>query len=104
VPRLATCEVCGSLTARTDKRCEAHKETGHRSRNRSTVKQRQFRKAVLARDGHRCVRCGATEDLRAAHHPKPLRDYDPDDLEAYNPANGMTFCRRCDRLSDPYAT
>jgi hypothetical protein len=58
---------------------------------------------VLARDRHRCVRCGSTEDLIAAHHPRPLREFDAGDTAAYNPKAGVTLCKRCHRALDPPA-
>lgn len=73
------------------------------SPNRDSAKQARFRKAVLARDGHRCVRfvrgrrCTETTNLRAAHL-KPLAEGG-----SYHPDNGATLCAKHDCESDPYA-
>lgn len=52
-----------------------------------------WRRAVLARDGHACVRCGATEHLHAHHVEEwatcPELRFDVD--------NGQTLCRSCHR-------
>jgi 5-methylcytosine-specific restriction endonuclease McrA len=57
----------------------------------------RFARAVKRRDRHRCVRCGSTEDLRAAHLV-PVHKGGSDDI-----SNGATLCRDCDKGSDPYA-
>jgi hypothetical protein len=47
------------------------------------------RERIYKRDGHRCVRCGATEDLTLDHiHPRSLAGNDSDD-------NLRTLCRSC---------
>lgn len=45
------------------------------------------RNAIRDRDGHKCIICGSTEHLEAAHlnHDKRSPDYD-------NPANGALLC------------
>lgn len=45
------------------------------------------RKKILERDGYKCVRCGATDHLEAAHinHNRNRSDYD-------DPSNGRTLC------------
>lgn len=48
------------------------------------------RKRVLERDGHQCVRCGATEDLHV-DHIRPLAKSGP----ALDEANLQTLCERC---------
>lgn len=53
--------------------------------------QRKVRAAVLARDGFRCVRCGATADLQYDHIVPLARG------GATTEANGQTLCGRCNR-------
>jgi len=48
---------------------------------------------VLMRDGFKCVRCGATEDLRV-HHIKGTKSHRPKDLE--------TLCLRCHHVEHGY--
>jgi hypothetical protein len=103
---LYTCRRCGKITDQPY--CPQHQPGWQRpdqrwksGRNRSA--QRLFREAVLTRDEHRCQRCGSTKDLVAAHWPRALREFAPDDPEAYDPRNGRCLCRACHRLLDPYA-
>lgn len=92
------CPKCGKRS-RT-RYCPAHtpaKRSHAWSRNRDRSAQARFRKAVLERDGYRCVVCGSTTDLRAAH-VRPLRDGG-----GYELSNGRTLCKEHDKASDPYA-
>jgi hypothetical protein len=105
---LYTCEVCGKITEDRTRFCTRHKpkplpRRPQWSKHRDSVRQARFRKAVLARDGNRCRHCGSKEDLRACHYPIPLRAFDPDDADAYNPKYGITLCKLCDRRTDQYA-
>ena len=45
------------------------------------------RRKILDRDHHRCVKCGATDHLEAAHisHDKSRKDYN-------SPSNGRVLC------------
>jgi len=52
---------------------------------------------VKARDGYRCA-CGSTTDLRACHIV-PLHQGG-----SYDPSNGVTRCKTCDKTTDRYAT
>ena len=45
--------------------------------------------AVLHRDGHRCIECGATEDLHV-HHIEPMTKSANND-----PSNLVTLCESC---------
>lgn len=93
---LKACHTCGTPSNSTH--CPAH-NTGHtgRSPNRDRQAQHTFRQAVLARDNHACQDCGNTQDLRACHTiPLSLGG-------TYNPDNGRTLCRTCDKATDPYA-
>ena len=73
--------------------------------------QAKFRRAVLKRDHEQCTyvneygqRFPQTTDLRACHHPKPLRDYGPEETAAaYDPQNGRTLCKTHDLMLDSYA-
>ena len=52
---------------------------------------------VLERDGHQCVKCGATADL-TVDHIVPLAAMDEDDRESgldRDPDNLQTLCRSC---------
>lgn len=60
-------------------------------RLRSSIKTRNWSKAVRARDGHKCVECGATGRLHA-HHIKPWKDYPKLRHEL---SNGITLCPPC---------
>ena len=54
---------------------------------------RAWRKAVIARDGHRCTACGATE-LLEAHH---ISSYGEDEARRVDISNGRTLCHTCHR-------
>jgi 5-methylcytosine-specific restriction protein A len=100
VPRLYTCATCGTPSP-SPYGCSQHHRPpspqGHRSPDRDRSAQRRFRKAVLERDGGVCRGCGSDEDLRACHIV-PLAEGG-----SYEPSNGITRCRSCDRATDPYA-
>jgi hypothetical protein len=98
-----TCSVCGRIS--DERRCEQHRtrRLTPDGWSRDSWAQQKFRDAVLARDAHCCMRCGATEDLQAAHHPKPLREFDVDDPMRFDPRSGITLCRTCHKRLDPYA-
>jgi len=59
---------------------------------RSTGAYKRWRKAVKARDGHRCVVCGSRKQLQA-HHIVPPRDGGA----PYGLENGETRCPSCHR-------
>lgn len=59
-----------------------------------------WRLSVLIRDGHKCVRCGATEQLDADHiQPQALYPELRFDVN-----NGRTLCRPCHRLTPTYGS
>ena len=58
-----------------------------------------WRKEVLNRDGHACVKCGETEGLEAHH---VVRWADAPNLRVV-PENGMTLCARCHRKEHAHA-
>jgi hypothetical protein len=78
VTPLRLCLVCGVLT--TGSRCPRHALP-----RRDRAAQARFRKAVLARDGHRCIRCGSTVRLEAHH------------LANRDDPRGVTLCTACHR-------
>lgn len=53
--------------------------------------QDRWRRAVLERDGYRCVACGETRDLHAHH----LRSWVAQPAQRLDPANGVTLCAFC---------
>lgn len=105
------CTVCG--TPSNERRCPRHRRAPNApwSHNRNRAAQARFRRDVLRNAGSRCQyvnpdtheRCEEIDDLRAAHHPIPLRDYVTGDPAAYDPANGRAFCLEHDRATDPHA-
>ena len=60
----------------------------HKSEN--TRKRRRRRQIVLERDGHRCVDCGSTEDLKMDHVVPLSRG------GTHRIANRQTLCAGCD--------
>ena len=97
------CNVCGRIS--DERYCEAHRSPpskGWSGTKRDRNAQKRFRAAIMERD-RACVICGSTQDLRACHHPRPLRDYSVGDPMAYDPANGVLLCGRCDRERDPFS-
>jgi len=67
------CIVCGTLAAGSY--CDRHApKPGSRAwRGGSTRQWRQLRAQALQRDGDRCVKCGARDQL-AVHHVVPLAE------------------------------
>lgn len=63
------------------------------SKDRNRGAQQRFRDAVLARDGHRCSRCGRSDIPLVAHHVKP----------GYAVDVGVTLCQDCHKLVDDKA-
>jgi 5-methylcytosine-specific restriction endonuclease McrA len=72
-------------------------KTGSGWSGRNNAAHLRFMRAVKKRDGHQCQDCGATTDLRACHIV-PLREGG-----SYDPSNGITRCKRCDKRTDPFA-
>ncbi len=68
------------------------------NRLRRTKEYREWRAAVLQRDGHRCVLCGSDDQLHADHIiPFALRPDAGMDL-----TNGRTLCATCHRATPTY--
>ncbi|MBA3274343.1 MAG: HNH endonuclease [Chloroflexia bacterium] len=69
-----------------------------RSQHHGSIREKEpglraWRKAVIARDGHRCTACGATE-LLEAHH---ISSYGEDEARRVDISNGRTLCHTCHR-------
>ena len=92
-----TCTVCGTISNQT--RCPTHRRNPNATRNpnRDMAAHMRFARAVKNRDGHRCVICGTTKDLRATHIV-PLHQGGSD-----HPNNGRTLCKTHDQATDRYA-
>lgn len=69
-----------------------------RSRSIKPLSHDAWRKSVLLRDGHRCIKCGSAERLHADHilpvsaFPERMRDV----------SNGRTLCKICHIKTDTY--
>jgi 5-methylcytosine-specific restriction endonuclease McrA len=64
-----------------------------RQKQMSHKEYREWKKAVLERDGHKCLKCGTTEGLCACHKLQ-YKDYPELRLSV---DNGMTLCDACHR-------
>jgi hypothetical protein len=67
---------------------EDEHEKGITKAVRTGAEYQRFRKAVLDRDGHKCMICGDTEKL-CVHHLIP---FSKSDTLALDPGNGQTLC------------
>lgn len=110
------CKICGNLfkvRGRMDRystcptpECRADAKRGSnngnwaggvtppRQRDMSWARYRNWRKAVLERDGRVCVNCGARERVMHADHIKEYAKYP--ELR-YEVSNGRTLCPECHR-------
>lgn len=73
-------------------------------RARNCAEGRKWRAAVLKRDGYRCVRCCATQQLQADH----IKSFTRFPELRYEMSNGRTLCFPCHRQTEtwgygPYA-
>jgi 5-methylcytosine-specific restriction endonuclease McrA len=82
------CTVCRARIPRGS-RCAGHRTVSPSARAWHQPGAAKIRERVLARDRHRCTRCGATERLEV-HHVIPARDGG-----ATTPANCVTLCADC---------
>ena len=62
---------------------------GSWSRGRNSAAQGRFRRALIARDGLRCARCGTETGPFDAHHDTPT--------------DGRLLCNDCHCVVDPHA-
>jgi 5-methylcytosine-specific restriction endonuclease McrA len=89
VPARVPCLACGRLN-RGRSYCRGHEPPHESPSSRYGLKRSPAaRRAVLERDGHACVRCGATENLRV-HHAEPVADGGTNDEE-----NLFVLCDPC---------
>lgn len=95
---------CPELVPHGQRRCPEHHHAfevarGRRSGSRSArdnTSHKRFAREVKKRDGHRCVRCGAAENLRA-HHVVPVHKGGSDDPEPTPPSDvpeTLTFLQK----------
>lgn len=68
-----------------------HRKDG-RPQHSSSSAWKKLRAQVVARDGHRCRRCGSSRDLQVAHLSHDWRQDDPAQL--------ITLCVRCHKAFD----
>lgn len=61
------------------------------ARKWNSAKLSKWAKAVKARDGMKCKKCGSRRKLHA-HHVKPKAKFPS---LAYNLSNGITLCQKC---------
>jgi 5-methylcytosine-specific restriction endonuclease McrA len=78
------------LSERGKSRCAAHATTAFaKAKLTYTRMPENVRQAVLARDGHKCVRCGSTQNLEVDHIVPVARG------GRHTAENGRTLCRPC---------
>jgi 5-methylcytosine-specific restriction endonuclease McrA len=107
-PTMKTCIICGKVFKPGNLKrkacslaCRAEAVSGPRSGrwkggaspvpSRTDKRYRRWRRIVLTRDGHRCVKCGSTERLETDH----IRSWTKYPERRYQPSNGRTLCRKC---------
>jgi 5-methylcytosine-specific restriction endonuclease McrA len=90
------CLACGEPSIGSRCRMCARAYSRWRYERRGGPAARSWRNQVLARDGHRCVRCGRPCPHPLAHHEvdhiKPLARYPRLALAV---ENGRTLCHEC---------
>jgi hypothetical protein len=83
---LRYCNLCNEVVPANE--YLAHRRR-HRERKGSSSQWRKLRQQILARDGHRCTVCGATENLEVHHRDSNWKNNDPSNLVvrclAHNP-------------------
>lgn len=80
-----------AITARLRRKRRRKKATLNGERNVADKRYKEWRAAVLSRDGYSCVMCEATSRLKC-HHIRRWADYP---TLRYNVANGATLCQFC---------
>lgn len=73
---------------------EAEKAPGMRSQDlRNTIKYKEFKVRVLARDKYKCMECGETKlNNLQVHHIIAIKD---DPALTFQPNNAVTLCNDC---------
>ena len=61
------------------------------SESRDSAKTKEWKKQILERDGHKCMRCGS-DYFVSAHHIKPWRKHP---ALRFDIENGMALCGAC---------
>ena len=77
-----------------------YRESGHPEpkKRHETSGLRTWKKRVLERDGHMCVKCGAIEHLHV-DHIQPYAIYEEKRLDV---DNGRVLCRQCHYQTDSF--
>lgn len=70
-----------------------------RKRDYKTHRYKEFRKGVFKRDNYTCLMCGQRGGYKEVHHIKSYKDYPK---LRYEPANGITICKKCHVKTDGY--
>lgn len=70
------------------RRVADQRRTGKGRRSTASV---QWSKAVIDRDGNKCIKCGATEKLHAHH----IIYWKADESKRFDVDNGITYCQSC---------
>lgn len=78
------------LVQRTEKSIKVFKAWASK-RNRESHEYKEWRKAVMSRDGFVCQRCGAKKNLQAHH----IKSWMSSEELRYCVSNGITLCRAC---------
>ncbi|WP_145500893.1 HNH endonuclease signature motif containing protein [Streptomyces sp. CFMR 7] len=102
MPRAASICFVSGCTSRTVRsgRCEVHApavpkawtRTSARNRTPNRIWTRRIRPAALVRDGFRCVRCGARNDLEVDHVVPVARG------GSWTLENAQTLCQPCHKI------
>jgi hypothetical protein len=99
MPALRPCLRCGVLTRRAGGYCIECQPPYPRGKQRSGGKQQTFRRKTLQTFGLRCLVCGSTENVEAAHDL--ALDMTAGQQASFDQAeNGIPLCRRCHRAAD----
>ncbi len=66
-----------------------------RQRLYARAEGREFIKAIFARDGYRCVRCGAPKGKPKSLHAHHINPWAGNEALRFDTENGVTLCRPC---------
>lgn len=81
-----TCDDCGW-------RSQGLKNLIKENTRKDSINMREWRCAVLKRDGYKCVKCGSQKELQT-HHIIHVAD-DPEGKHIFEVDNGITLCKEC---------